>query len=32
MFSRDDVPFCADCRRALEEILDLYAGPPPRSP
>jgi hypothetical protein len=25
MFSRDDVPFCAACRAALEEILDLHA-------
>jgi hypothetical protein len=26
MFSRDPVPFCAVCRRAIEEILDLYAS------
>jgi hypothetical protein len=26
MFSRDDVPFCAVCRRAIERIIDLYAG------
>jgi hypothetical protein len=31
MFTRDNVPFCAVCRRAIEAILDLYAretGPP----
>jgi IgA Peptidase M64/Peptidase M64 N-terminus len=28
MFTRDDVPFCAACRSALDRILDLYA---PRS-
>ena len=27
MFTRDRVPFCAVCRRAIEAILDLYAGP-----
>jgi hypothetical protein len=27
MFSRDDVPFCAACRGALDEILDQYATP-----
>jgi hypothetical protein len=26
MFSRDDVPFCAVCRRAIERIIDLYTG------
>jgi hypothetical protein len=26
MFSRDRVPFCAVCRRALERVIDLYAG------
>jgi hypothetical protein len=26
MFSRNDVPFCAVCRRAIERIIDLYAG------
>jgi hypothetical protein len=31
MFSRDDVPFCSACRAALDEILDLYAGGPPRA-
>ena len=25
MFSRDDVPFCAACRSALDRIIDLYA-------
>jgi len=28
MFTRDDVPFCAACRAAIDRILDLYA---PRS-
>jgi hypothetical protein len=27
MFTRDPVPFCAVCRRALSRIIDLYAGP-----
>jgi hypothetical protein len=26
MFTRNDVPFCAACRRALERIIDLYAS------
>ena len=26
MFSRNDVPFCAVCRRALERVIALYAG------
>ncbi len=26
MFTRDDVAFCAVCRRALERVIDLYAG------
>jgi hypothetical protein len=26
MFTRDQVPFCAVCRRAIERVLDLYAG------
>ena len=26
MFSRDDVPFCAVCRRAIERIIDFYTG------
>jgi IgA Peptidase M64/Peptidase M64 N-terminus len=25
MFTRDDVPFCAVCRRAIDAILDLYS-------
>src|SRR3989442_209442 len=25
MFTRDEVPFCAVCRRAIAEILDLYS-------
>ncbi len=27
MFTRDEVPFCRVCRRALEGVIDLYAGP-----
>lgn len=27
MFTRDRVPFCAVCRRAIEQILDLYSRP-----
>ncbi|HEX9289493.1 MAG TPA: M64 family metallopeptidase [Anaeromyxobacteraceae bacterium] len=30
MFSRDPVPFCAVCRGALGEILDLYSRPAAR--
>ncbi|MEO8432071.1 MAG: IgA Peptidase M64 [Acidobacteriota bacterium] len=26
MFTRNDVPFCAACRRAISRIIDLYAG------
>jgi hypothetical protein len=26
MFTRDQVPFCAVCRRAIEGVIDLYAG------
>jgi len=26
MFTRDDVPFCAACRRAIDRVIDLYAG------
>ena len=26
MFSRNPVPFCAVCRRTLEQIIDAYAG------
>jgi hypothetical protein len=25
MFSRDDVPFCAVCQRAIQRIIDLYS-------
>jgi len=28
MFSRDNVGFCAVCRRALQETLDLYTARP----
>jgi hypothetical protein len=27
MFTRDNVPFCAVCRRAIEQIIDLYSRP-----
>jgi hypothetical protein len=27
MFTRDPVPFCAVCQRALTRVLDLYAAP-----
>jgi hypothetical protein len=27
MFTRNDVPFCRVCRRALETVLDLYSEP-----
>jgi hypothetical protein len=30
MFSRDEVPFCAVCQRALSRIIDLHAGKPVR--
>jgi hypothetical protein len=26
MFSRDDVPFCAVCRQAIERIINFYTG------
>jgi len=26
MFSRNEVPFCAPCRRAISRIIDLYTG------
>jgi hypothetical protein len=29
MFTRDEVPFCAVCRAALDRVIDLYAGPVP---
>jgi hypothetical protein len=27
MFTRDPVPFCAVCRRALDRVIDLHAAP-----
>jgi hypothetical protein len=30
MFTRDEVGFCAVCRRAIERIIDLYSRPSPR--
>ncbi|HVI95867.1 MAG TPA: M64 family metallopeptidase, partial [Anaeromyxobacter sp.] len=27
MFTRDPVPFCAVCQRALSRVIDLYAAP-----
>ncbi len=29
MFTRDEVPFCRVCQRALEQVIDLHAGPRP---
>ena len=26
MFTRDEVGFCAVCRRAIERVIDLYAA------
>ncbi|HEY7574299.1 MAG TPA: M64 family metallopeptidase, partial [Thermoanaerobaculia bacterium] len=26
MFTRNDVPFCAVCRRGIQAVIDLYAG------
>jgi hypothetical protein len=26
MFTRDDVPFCAVCRKAIGKVIDFYAG------
>jgi hypothetical protein len=26
MFTRDEVPFCQVCSRAIERVIDLYAG------
>jgi hypothetical protein len=28
MFSRNEVPFCAPCRRALERVIDFHSRPP----
>jgi hypothetical protein len=27
MFTRDEVPFCRVCQHALDQVIDLYAGP-----
>ena len=27
MFTRNVVPFCKVCQRALEQVINLYAGP-----
>ncbi len=32
MFTRDEVGFCAVCRRAIERVIDLYTGRGARSP
>jgi hypothetical protein len=32
MFTRDRVPFCSVCQHALSEVIDLYAGPPGKTP
>ena len=32
MFTRDRVPFCAVCRRAIERVIDLYTTSVPRQP
>ncbi len=32
MFTRDRVPFCAVCQSAISEVIDLYVGPPARTP
>ena len=32
MFTRDEVPFCAVCQRALEDVIDRYAPGPGRAP
>jgi hypothetical protein len=32
MFTRNEVPFCAVCRRALSSTIDLYAGTRPALP
>ena len=26
MFTRNEVPFCRVCQRALDAVIDLYAG------
>jgi hypothetical protein len=25
MFTRDETPFCAACRRAIDRVIDMYA-------
>jgi hypothetical protein len=30
MFTRDEVGFCAVCRRAIARVIDLYAAPSKR--
>ena len=30
MFTRDEVGFCAVCRRAIERVIDLYSRPQAR--
>jgi hypothetical protein len=32
MFTRDEVGFCAVCRRAIERVIDLYAAPKGAAP
>jgi hypothetical protein len=27
IYTRDEVPFCRVCQPALEQVIDLYAGP-----
>ena len=29
MFTRDEVPFCHVCQRAIERVIDLYTRPAP---
>ena len=29
MFTRDQVPFCQVCQRAIERVIDLYSRPAP---
>ncbi len=32
MFTRNPVPFCAVCQRAISRVIDLYTPPPPGGP
>jgi len=32
MFTRDQVPFCQVCQRAIERVIDLYSKPPIPAP